>query len=113
MLGKYVQYDGKLWRVLYDEGEYGEGAQLISAGTLEVNNVFLGINDSSINWSDEEVIAEANKFSTDNPSETKLLSSVEKRIYSYNQTIENLNNRRRRHHLSRPCTDQVKAHAGQ
>ena len=32
-LGKYVQYDGKLWIVLYDEGELGEGqgAQIISA----------------------------------------------------------------------------------
>ena len=90
-LGKYVQYDGKFWRVLYDEGEYGEGAQLISADTLEVDSVYLGYNDSIINWSDEEVIAEANKFSTDNPSETEVLSDVEKAIYSYNHAIENLN----------------------
>jgi len=91
VLGKYVQYEGKLWRVLYDEGEYGEGAQLISADTLEVDSVYLGNNDSIINWSDPEVIAEANKFSTDNPSETEVLSSVEKAIYSYNHAIENLN----------------------
>jgi len=91
VLGKYVQYEGKLWRVLYDEGEYGEGAQLISADTLEVDSVYLGYNDSIINWSDPEVIAEANKFSTDNPSETEVLSSVEKAIYSYNHAIENLN----------------------
>ena len=90
-LGKYVQYDGKLWRVLYNEGEYGEGAQLISADTLEVDSVYLGYNDSIVNWSDEEVIAEANKFSTDNPSETEVLSNVEKAIYSYNHAIENLN----------------------
>ena len=91
VLGKYVQYEGKLWRVLYDEGEYGEGAQLISADTLEVDSVYLGYNDSIINWSDPEVIAEANKFSTDNPSETEVLSYVEKAIYSYNHAIENLN----------------------
>ena len=90
-LGKYVQYDGKLWVVLYDDDT--NGLQMITAETLEANNVYLGYDDTQIDWEDATVISQANIFDTDNPSETQLLSNTEKAIYSYNNAIVTLNNK--------------------
>ena len=63
-VGKYVQFSGSndLWVVLYDEGEQTTGAQLISANTFEVEDVYLGYGDEEIDWTNSDVISEANIF---------------------------------------------------
>ena len=69
-LAKYVRFenDSTLWRVLYDDETYG--LQLISANTLEVDNVYLGYEDNIVDWTDLAVISEANLFE-DTESRTK------------------------------------------
>ncbi len=86
MLGKYVEYDGKKWIVLYNDTT--NGIQLISANTLEANEVTLGCKDSQIDWDTlnikDEELADVNN--------NKVIDEgMEKAIYSYNHAIENLN----------------------
>lgn len=78
MVGKYVQYDGKKWIVLYDDNT--NGLQMISADVLEISNVYLGRTDTGI---DESKVEDFDG--------TKGISYFEKAVYSYNHAIETLN----------------------
>lgn len=86
-VGLYVKYDNKIWQVMYDEEELksGMGAQIVSNEIMEAEAVVLGENDSMINWQNETVLSEADL------DEDGELSKDEKKIYSYNNAIYNLN----------------------
>ena len=85
LLGKSATIDGVKYKVLYEAGEQGEEVQLISANALESYSVYLGYQDGQIDWTDANVIAEAD---LDN---NNTLNDLEKGIYSYNHAIETLN----------------------
>jgi len=85
LLRKYVEYDGKKWVVLYDDGTHG--LQMVSANVLEPNQIILGIDDNIVNWLDPTVKEEAD---TDDDGE---LSEQERGIYSHNNVIKSLNDK--------------------
>ena len=93
-LGKYIRIEGnsELWRVLYDDQTHG--VQLITANTLEPENVFLGLNDRLIDLTDEAVVAEVdilNDYESLSSDTNNIVTGAEKCIYSYNHAIEHLN----------------------
>ena len=89
-VGKTATIDGEKYIVLYGAGENGSNIQLISANTYEVDNVDLGYNDNWIDWTDTDVIEEANIFPSLSGSNS-VLTNEEKSIYSYNNAITTLN----------------------
>ncbi len=78
--------DDELYILMYNPGEYTAGAQIISENVVEEDSVILGVNDNHINWSEGNVISEAD---LDN---NNTLDLREKSLYSYNHAIETLNN---------------------
>ena len=79
-IGKYVKYDGEIWRVLYDDDI--NGLQMISEDGIldDGRRIGLGVNDMSIT---EEEVTEIDGV------EGK--SDLEKAMYSYANVVELLN----------------------
>lgn len=90
-LGKYVKYDNKLWRILYNDST--NGLQMISEEALEYNGdeFYLGYIDSLIaDWSKLDIETAEFKLA-DLDGNKSLDTNLEKSIYSYNNAIETLN----------------------
>jgi len=97
MLGRYVQYDNRLWVIMYNDDV--NGIQLISDNVLEPDNVWLGSKDTTIQNAVNETTQNKDlngdgvieNMTLDNTRAT--VNNVEKAAYSYNNMIKILNTR--------------------
>ena len=76
--GKYVQYDGRKWIILYDDSE--NGLQMVSEEAI--GEFSLGIKDPTLESIDDEEL---------DVNEDGVVTKLDKAIYSYNNSAKTLN----------------------
>lgn len=91
-VGKYVDFDGKKWIIIYDDNV--NGLQMVceesliwnSEGFANESQFNLGMRDSLVeDWNTDELIEKADL------DDSKTLDEFERALYSYNNAIKTLN----------------------
>ena len=85
-IGKTVTIGGREYIVLYDAGEQGQNAQLISKNVIDYGKIV-----NYIDWSDTNVIDKSDILNGTQKGTDGQISDLEKAIYIYNNLVEILN----------------------